>query len=322
MTDCEIVIVGAGIAGLCAATLLQAAGFSVVVVEKSSGVGGRMASRRIGDGRGDHGAQFITARSSRFKEFIQELEMVGIVQLWFGGDSSSASTYPRWRGAPAMTAIAKYLAANIRVRQNSSVINISSNHNRWRIHLHTGEVLRAGALLLTPPVPQAREILNHVESLIPSATHSLLKKFNYAKCLAVLATLRAPSGIKPPGFLREPDQNIDWITDNQQKGISARPALTIQASAEFSRKHWDEERQNTAELLIKATRQWVTMEIEDYQIHGWKYSKPLYIHDQPYLEVFGEPPLLLAGDAFAGPKVEGAALSGWAAAEQIKKKLL
>lgn len=321
MTDYEVVIVGAGMAGLCAATSLQTDGCRIVVVEKSSGVGGRMASRTIGNGQCDHGAQFITARSPRFKDFIQELERYGVVQLWFGGDSSSADTFPRWRGAPAMTAIAKYMAINITIRQNSRVTHISSNHNRWRIHLNTGEILRADALLLTPPVPQTREILNHIESLIPSATHTLLKKFIYAKCLAVLTILHASSGIEPPGYLREPDQNIDWIADNQQKGISARPSLTIHASAEFSRRHWDEERKNTAELLIEATRQWVTMEVEDYQIHYWKYSKPLYIHDQPYLEVSGEPPLLLAGDAFAGPKVEGAALSGWAAAEQIKKIL-
>jgi predicted NAD/FAD-dependent oxidoreductase len=41
------VVVGAGIAGLSAAEVLQARGVTVVVLEKSRGVGGRLATRRI-----------------------------------------------------------------------------------------------------------------------------------------------------------------------------------------------------------------------------------------------------------------------------------
>jgi predicted NAD/FAD-dependent oxidoreductase len=44
----DILIVGAGLAGLLAATDLQASGFHPLVVDKGRGVGGRLASRRIG----------------------------------------------------------------------------------------------------------------------------------------------------------------------------------------------------------------------------------------------------------------------------------
>ena len=45
----DIVVVGAGIAGLMASTYLSKAGYKVAVLEKSRGVGGRMATRRIED---------------------------------------------------------------------------------------------------------------------------------------------------------------------------------------------------------------------------------------------------------------------------------
>ncbi|MSO32728.1 MAG: FAD-dependent oxidoreductase, partial [Ilumatobacteraceae bacterium] len=63
MTKKRVVVVGAGIAGLTAARALSHAGHSVIVLDKGRSVGGRMATRRIGDATVDHGAQFFTVRS-------------------------------------------------------------------------------------------------------------------------------------------------------------------------------------------------------------------------------------------------------------------
>jgi len=57
--------------------------------------------------------------------------------------------------------------------------------------------------------------------------------------------------------------------------------------------------------------------IKSFQIHGWRYSKPKQTDPLRCAVVSLSPPLLLAGDAFGGPRVEGAALSGWAAAEAV-----
>ena len=63
--------------------------------------------------------------------------------------------------------------------------------------------------------------------------------------------------------------------------------------------------------------EWLGASVTTFQVHGWRYSKPMRIDHDPCLVLSHSPPLVLAGDAFAGSRVEGAALSGWAAAEAI-----
>jgi len=52
-------------------------------------------------------------------------------------------------------------------------------------------------------------------------------------------------------------------------------------------------------------------------LHRWRYAQPIELHPERFLRVGGDAPLLFAGDAFHGPRVEGAALSGMAAADEL-----
>jgi predicted NAD/FAD-dependent oxidoreductase len=103
--------------------------------------------------------------------------------------------------------------------------------------------------------------------------------------------------------------------------VSKIPAVTIHGSGAFSADHLDDDRMAIGQQLIEAAKPYLgDAKVTDYQVHGWRYSKPTLVDDAPCMllsETTDLPPLALAGDAFAGPRFEGAVQSGWAAAKTL-----
>jgi renalase len=313
----DVLVIGAGMAGLTAAAELQRAGCRVLVLDKGRGVGGRLASRRIGGAAFDHGAQFITARTSRFAALVEDCRRAGVVEKWHGGSAGQPDGHARWRGHPAMTSVAKHLARGLEIMLDTRVVALRASRHRWSAETATGDVCSGGAVVLTPPVPQSLAILEAGAVALQPETRARLEGIEYERCLAVMAVLAGPSRLAPPGGLAPDDGPIVWIADNQLKGISAEPAVTIHATHAFSLEHWERDRQESGRRLLDAANGWLGTEVRTFQVHGWLYSKPLQVDERPCAMVSQVPPLVLAGDAFAGPRVEGAALSGWAAAEAV-----
>jgi monoamine oxidase len=71
----DVVVVGAGLAGLHAAHLLEAKGLRVQVVEASDRVGGRLRTMVAGDYRGDVGGQEIGPNYRRIRETLTRLRI-------------------------------------------------------------------------------------------------------------------------------------------------------------------------------------------------------------------------------------------------------
>ena len=72
--DTDVVVVGAGLAGLTAARELQAAGSSVLVLEARDRVGGRMLNEPIGDGKVvEVGGQWVGPAQDRCCALAREL---------------------------------------------------------------------------------------------------------------------------------------------------------------------------------------------------------------------------------------------------------
>ena len=317
----DVLIIGAGLAGLSAANDLQQAGHSVLVVDKGRGLGGRLAGRRIGEATFDHGAQFMTARETRFKAAVASWITAGVAAEWYSSYPGQPNGHPRYRGVPTMTAVAKHLAIGLEILRGIRVDRISQQGSDWLANLDNGETVIAKKLLITSPVPQTLDLLNEGNIQIPDDKQARLDRIDYESCIAVMAVLDGPTAIAAPGAMALDDGPIAWISDNLQKGVSAIPAVTIHGSGVFSAQHLDDDRMEIGQQLIDAAKPYLgDAKVTEFQVHGWRYSKPTVVDDAACMllsESTDLPPLALAGDAFAGPRFEGAVQSGWAAAKAL-----
>ena len=137
-------------------------------------------------------------------------------------------------------------------------------------------------------------------------------------CLAVLAVLDGPSGLAPPGILRPAGEPVEVVTDNQLKGVSEVPALTVHAGPRTSAELWDAPDQVVVDTLLGVVPD-LRSEPQPgaVQVQRWRYARPERVIPQTCRRLVDLPPVVLAGDIFDGPLVGGAARSGWAAAEVL-----
>lgn len=319
--ETDVLIIGAGIAGLLAATEIKKSGHRVIVVDKGRGVGGRLATRRIGQATFDHGAQFITARHARFAAAIQEWEKAGVVTEWYRNSGTHSKDHPRWRGNPTMTAIAKYLAKDLSVFLENRVVSLVNDSKRFVAIFENNGKIYSKSIILTAPVPQSLELINSGGIELASQMKNRLESITYEPCIAVMAITDGPVKIPSPGGFAPESGPIGWIADNQMKKISTIPAVTIHATASFSTENWDKDRKEVGKELLKAAVPFLGSDVVDYQVHGWRYSKPIGVSEDVCLILGESPPFIIAGDVFGGPSVEGAALSGWEAAASLKTLL-
>jgi predicted NAD/FAD-dependent oxidoreductase len=111
------------------------------------------------------------------------------------------------------------------------------------------------------------------------------------------------------------------MADNSLKGVSAVPAVTIHATADFSRSHLESGDELVAAELVQAAELRSRPIDGQVQVQRWRFARPSTVHPARCLVARGLPPLVFAGDAFGGAKVEGAALSGATASEAVASLL-
>jgi renalase len=295
-------------------------------MDEGGEVGGRMATRRIGNGTFDYGAQFFTVRSERFNRLVVGWLEAGVIQEWTRGFADAEGRYnddghPRYRGSEGMNTVARHLARGLDVRNGERVVAANARDESWVVRCGSGKQETAAALLLAAPVPRSLTLIDTGDFELPDKTRGKLESISYAPCLALMALLDGPTGVSEPGGMQIKGEPLDWIGDNQRKGISEAPGITVHAGPEWSREHFGADEAEIAASLLSFTGEWlgtdVIPKVVKTSIARWRYSWVTQPYPEPYLVASEDPPLVFVGDAFAGQKVEGAVLSGLAAADHL-----
>jgi hypothetical protein len=347
----DVAVIGAGISGLVCAQQLRFAGYKVVVVEKSRGLGGRVATRRLYGTCADHGACYLKPRGELLGRFVQLLCDRGVLQVWtdtiyeyshYEGSHKqieSTNPYPRYVASAGMSAIAKFLAPGLEIWLNQRVeaLNVASDRCLWHLTLQSNSnstatkspELTAKAVVMAIPAPQAVILLQPLNDQLPALFLGRLGYVEFDPCLSVMAgysaQLHQPPDWKAITFVD--DSELGWVSLDSSKRMEAGQSLVfvLQSSANFARRRLEVKDIQPIgnQLLLRAAEYllpWLNQP-EWMQVHRWRYafpSRPLAI---PCLSAETPLPLVCCGDWCGGNQVEDAMQSGIAAAEQINRQL-
>ncbi|WP_413161900.1 NAD(P)/FAD-dependent oxidoreductase [Capilliphycus salinus ALCB114379] len=333
----DIAIVGAGFAGLTAAKELQRAGNSVVVLEKSRGVGGRCATRRVSDLCIDHGVRYLQATGKETQSLIERLTANNVLQLWTDkicGFKDNLlqplQTQPLYIAPNGMNSVGKELAVGLDIWFNRRVERLTPTENKtWYLSLETThptatekpQEVEAKAVILAIPAPQALLLLEPLTSKLPPDFVEQVGSVEYDPCITVMAGYSENefnSKNFPANAITFPEnETLAWVGfDSSKRQNSSQPIIVVQSSPKFAQNYLDTtDLQPVGELLLKSASDSLSLgNAEWIQVHRWRYAFCRKSLSVSCLTTSVPLPLVCCGDWCGGnDNIETALISGKAA---------
>lgn len=178
----DVAVIGAGLSGIICARRLVSAGYSVCILDKSRGLGGRMATRRVGEQvRVDHGLRYWQPKSEGLQALTHELVDAGVLKPWEVSEYElrengvltqiEPESAPKYVTETGMSAIAKHwlqqpdakglpeFEPDQNLLTNRRVLSISALEGHWMVRCETGEIIQAKKCAIAIPAQQAAALL-------------------------------------------------------------------------------------------------------------------------------------------------------------------
>ena len=305
-------VIGAGVAGLTAARMLQARGIAVTVFDKGRKPGGRLATRHTAHGSFDHGVQHLAAEGASLRQSLHAPCNQGHTATWVVSNIEDRLNPVRqtFIGVPTNNQIAECWARGLTLLQEQRVESIHRTVSGWQLRIAGQPQPRAfDAVVVTVPQPQLQPLLPELP--LPP----LLDRIRYTPCWTLLWV---PTAGELPGLLPyspSGHDSIAWIAREDSKPGRSGPArYVVHATAAWSLKMLEHSPEAVATALQTAAA--AVLGIAPHAhfalAHRWRFARVHQSIGTP--QVMLAPGLHYASDGCLGDSVEEAMTSGAAAA--------
>jgi hypothetical protein len=359
MEKVDVAVIGAGLAGLTCAQQLRQAGYQVVVLEKSRGLGGRAATRRLLNTCADHGLRYLDSQGARSQFLIDRLLSTGDIALWTesthtlsasGQLSVDSDRHPRYVAPDGMSTIAKALAIHLDVRRNHRVVAITPAPEGWKFAVESDPAVAspivARSLVIAIPAPQALTLLEPLTNSAELDSTKLgftelekmrvkLRSVQFDPCVTAIAAypvtrLADSQSLEWKALTLENDPILKWIgRDSSKRPDASQPVFVLHSTATFAKQQFDAPvlqavGQQMLDRAAQKSAPWLN-EVERLQVHRWRYAFVSQSLSESCLVSQTPQPIVCCGEWCgewcSGQQVEAALESGAAAATHLENVL-
>ena len=310
-------VIGTGLAAAALAEPLTQAGWQLSFFEKSRGTGGRMTTRRREGVYFDHGAQYFTARTTQFQQFLKLYFEAGLVQEWTprvqtlapGAKPYKRLWYePHYVCVPTMNSLCRTLLGEQSLHFQHRVESVRKSSRGWQVLFEEGgEVDGFDWVISTAPASQTLDIFGSVADE--------LSEVKFEPGFALMGLLPHKPGWDAAVVK---SSAIDWmVLADARPGRPEAQGLVAQATGPWSMQHLEEPPERVQEALMQALSD-LNLQLSEPQLHRWRFARAI----QPLGKDFWCDPdsgLAACGDWCLGNRVEDAYTSAVALARLLNQ---
>ena len=333
----DVIVLGAGVAGLQCARRISAAGRDVLVVDRADKPGGRCATRTFSGQPADYGPPFVHGDNPGFLAAVDAVPGERIPGWPFRVNGRGTPCQPdafapfqtRLAFAEGVNAFPRALAEGLSIRLRARALSVGVETDGIVVTLEGGEQLRSRDLVLAMALEQTGPFVRQLGQVQDGGNAAgalgMLEMFASIPCLAVVAGYEHSAPMPDWDICYPEDERALLLLSNESSKRPGKgaPVLVIQASASWSVKRLERPKDEWARELIDIAAHrlgaWAASPAWTHP-HRWRYSRLDRANELtgPLELRIGVSRIGMAGDLFSPG---GGLQAAWSSGDRLGSKL-